>query len=170
LFFYITLHTNLCLTIIIGIYFILYFSLYSTQRGCLTEKYESLLLARPYHILFLILTTFYLLIVGVEGYCCVRPHTTTHTNYGRTSLDEETARHRHLYLTTHNVQNIQTSMRPAGFETVIPASEWPQTHVLGGAFNVIGNTIFNFSLLSKDEACDAYGAGEMGVQGSGGET
>jgi len=123
-----------------------------------------------YTLLFLILTTFYLPIVRVEGYCCIRPHTTTHINYGRTSLDEGTARHRHLYLTMHNVQNIQSSMHPAGFETVIPASEWPQTHVSAGAFNVIGNTIFNFSLLSKGEACDAYGAGKRGVRGTGGET
>jgi len=55
----------------------------------------------------------------------MRPHTTTHTNYGRISLDEGTARHKHLYLTTHDIQNIQTSMQPTGFEPAIPASEWP---------------------------------------------
>ena len=30
-----------------------------------------------------------------------------------------------LYLTTHNTQNRQTSMLPAGFEPAIPASERP---------------------------------------------
>jgi len=104
-----------------------------------------------YTILFLIPTSFYLLIVGVEGYCSNRPHTPTHThtNYGSTSLDEGTARHRHLYLTTPSIQNIQTSMHPAGFELAVPASERPQTHVFAGTFTAIQNTVFYFYLLSE---------------------
>jgi hypothetical protein len=40
-----------------------------------------------------------------------------------------------LYLTTHNTHNRQTSMPPAGFETTMPANEWPQTHALDRAAN-----------------------------------
>jgi hypothetical protein len=38
-----------------------------------------------------------------------------HTTLGRTPLDEGPARHRDLYLTTHNTHNKQTSMPYAGF-------------------------------------------------------
>ena len=51
----------------------------------------------------------------------------------RTPLDEGSACPRDLYLTTHNTQDRQTSMPPAGFETAIPASERPQTHALDRA-------------------------------------
>ena len=80
-------------------------------------------------------------------------HTHTHTNYVRTSLDEGTARHRHLQLTTPNIQNIKASMHPAGFEPAVLASARPQTHVLSGAFTAIGNTIFYFYLLSESFNC-----------------
>jgi hypothetical protein len=46
----------------------------------------------------------------------------------RTPLDDWSAPHRQLYLTTHNTHNRQTSMPPAGFEPAIPASERPQTY------------------------------------------
>ena len=45
------------------------------------------------------------------------------TTLGRTTLGERSARRRDLYQTTHYTHNRQTSMPPAGFETVIPASE-----------------------------------------------
>ena len=38
----------------------------------------------------------------------------------------------HLYLTTHNTRNRQTSIPPAGFEPAIPASDRPQTDELDG--------------------------------------
>jgi hypothetical protein len=53
----------------------------------------------------------------------------THT-IGRTALDEESARCRDLYLTTHNIHNSQKSMAQAGSELSIPAKERPQTHAL----------------------------------------
>jgi hypothetical protein len=56
--------------------------------------------------------------------------TLIHITLCRTHLDEGSARRRHLYLTTHNTQNRQTSITPAGFEPAIPASERPQTHAL----------------------------------------
>jgi hypothetical protein len=48
----------------------------------------------------------------------------------RTPLDEWSNHRRDLYLTTHNSHKIQITMSFAGFETVIPASELPQTHAL----------------------------------------
>jgi hypothetical protein len=54
--------------------------------------------------------------------------TLRHTALGRTPLAEWSARHRDLYLTTHNTHKRQTSMPLAGFEPIIPASDRPQTH------------------------------------------
>jgi len=50
------------------------------------------------------------------------------TIHGRTPLDEWSARHRDLYLTTHNILERQDFHAPAGLEPTIPASDWPQTH------------------------------------------
>jgi len=47
-----------------------------------------------------------------------------------TLLDEWSARHRNVYLTTHITHKRQTSMPPAGFKPAIPARERPQTHAL----------------------------------------
>ena len=52
------------------------------------------------------------------------------TALSRTFLDEWSARHRNLYLTTHNTHNRQTSIPPAVFEPAIPANKRPQTHSL----------------------------------------
>jgi hypothetical protein len=70
--------------------------------------------------ILLILTSFYLLIVGVKGYCCVWSHSTTHT-FGRIPLDEGSARHRDLYLTTHNTHKRLTFMPPGGIRTHNPS-------------------------------------------------
>ena len=64
--------------------------------------------------------------------------TLRHTKLGRTILDESSARRRDLYLTTHNTHNRQTSMPPTGFQPMIPASKWPQNHVLDHAATGIG--------------------------------
>jgi hypothetical protein len=64
--------------------------------------------------------------------------TLRHITLGRTPLDEWLARRRDLYLTTHNIHKIQTSMPPAGFEPAIAASERPQTHALDRAATGIG--------------------------------
>jgi hypothetical protein len=34
------------------------------------------------------------------------------------------------YMTTHNTDNRETSMPPAGFEPAIPTNVWPQTQAL----------------------------------------
>jgi len=44
-------------------------------------------------------------------------HTRRRITVGRTPLDEWSARHRDLYLTTHNTHNWQTSMPPSGIRT-----------------------------------------------------
>jgi len=49
------------------------------------------------------------------------------TTLGRTPLDEWSARHRALNLTTHNIYKRQRHP-PAGFEPEIPESVWLQTH------------------------------------------
>jgi hypothetical protein len=66
----------------------------------------------------------------------------------RTPLDEESARRRGLYLTTHNTHNRQTSMSPAGFEPAISASEQKQTHALDRAATAIGilSSYLNFEM------------------------
>ena len=55
---------------------------------------------------------------------------------GRTPLDEWSVRRSDLYLTTHNIHKGHTSMTSAGFETAIPASERPHTHVLDAATEI----------------------------------
>ena len=52
-------------------------------------------------------------------------HTQRCSTVGRTPLDELSARHRDLYLTTHDTHNRQISMPPVGFEPKISAGEWP---------------------------------------------
>ena len=68
-----------------------------------------------------------------------RTHIQRRTTVGRTPLDEWSARHRDLYLTTHNTHKRKPSMPPAGFEPTISAVEWPQTFALDRATNGTGN-------------------------------
>ena len=65
--------------------------------------------------------------------------TLRHTTLDRATLDEWSARHRDLYLTTSNTHKRQIPMPPAGFEPTIPASERPQTHALDRAATGISN-------------------------------
>jgi hypothetical protein len=60
-------------------------------------------------------------------------HSKRRTTFGRTPLDEWSARCRDLYLTTHNTHNRQISMPPVGFEPKISAGERPQTYALDRA-------------------------------------
>ena len=59
--------------------------------------------------------------------------TLRHTTLARNPLDERSARHRDLYLTTHNTHKRQTSLSPVGFEPTFAVSERPQTHALDRA-------------------------------------
>jgi hypothetical protein len=60
-------------------------------------------------------------------------HIRRRTAVGRTPLNEWSARHRDLCLTTHSTHNRQTSMPPVEFEPTISASERPQTYALNHA-------------------------------------
>ena len=74
-------------------------------------------------------------------------HTQRRTTVNRTPLDEWSARHRDLYLTTHNSHNRQTSMPPVGFEPTISAGEQPQTYALDRAATGTGALHFTFLIL-----------------------
>jgi len=85
--------------------------------------------------------------------------TLNHTILGRTLLDEWSAQHSDLYLTTHNKQNRQTTIPPSRFEPTIPASERPQTHALDRAATEIGWKLlhtYKLSTLSKYAGHWAY--------------
>jgi hypothetical protein len=57
-------------------------------------------------------------------------HTQWCTTVCRTPLDEWSAHHRDLYLTTYNTHTRQTSMPPVGFEPTISTGKWAQTNSL----------------------------------------
>jgi len=77
-------------------------------------------------------------------------HTQRHITVGRTPLDEWSARHRDLYLTTHNTHDRQTSMPPVGFEPTISAGERPLgpallfTITVGSRFATVSFTTIHF--------------------------
>jgi hypothetical protein len=73
--------------------------------------------------------------------------TLRHTAFDRTPLDGSSARWRDLYLTTHNTPKGHTSMLPAEFAPVIPASERSQTHALDRAANGKGPTMWLYLLI-----------------------
>jgi hypothetical protein len=87
--------------------------------------------------------------LGGLGLLIFRGFTITHfrhTTFGRTPLDEWSARRSDLYLPTHNTNKRQTFMPPAGFEPTIPVSERPKTHVLDRAATGIGGIIMQCPL------------------------
>ena len=57
------------------------------------------------------------------------------------SIELWSARHRDLYLTTHNTHKRQTSMPPVGFKPTISAGERPQTFILD--CTATGTSIYN---------------------------
>ena len=63
------------------------------------------------------------------------------TTFGRSPLDEWSSHRRDLYRTTHNNHKRQTSVRSAGFEPAIPASERLQIHSLDRRATVIGTSV-----------------------------
>ena len=70
------------------------------------------------------------------------------------ALDEGSAQRTEICLTTHNTHRRQTSIDLAGFEPAIPASGWPQTHVLDRAVTGIGTTVlrlYDFEGVNKIE-------------------
>ena len=67
---------------------------------------------------------------GPPHYWRLHNHTVIYITLTRTPLDEWSAQHRDLYLTTHNTHNRQTSMPPAEFKPITTASEQLPTHAL----------------------------------------
>jgi hypothetical protein len=67
--------------------------------------------------------------------------TLRHNTFGRTPLDEWSARSRNLYLTTQKIHNWKKSVPLAEFEPAIPKIERPQTHALGRASTGIGKWV-----------------------------
>jgi hypothetical protein len=86
---------------------------------------------------------FYLLTVGLEGFYFHLITLTAHTTFGRTPLDEGSARHRDLYLTTQTLYRRKTSMSAVGFEHTIQASARPQTYALDRAATGISYCFVN---------------------------
>jgi hypothetical protein len=67
-----------------------------------------------------------------------------YTTLGMNPLDDRSARHRGLYLSTYNIHYRQTSMSPARFEPKLPASEWPQ----GSVNSLLDENVMAFASLS----------------------
>jgi hypothetical protein len=61
-----------------------------------------------------------------------------HTSLRTTPMVKGPARHRDLYLTTHNTHKRKAPMPPARFKPTIPASKRPQRHTLDRAATRIG--------------------------------
>jgi hypothetical protein len=124
--------------------------------SCLMKATEKIyaLLRQPRRFVFEICFSFFYRIVlffyhGATApsragppHCLGFTITIRHTTVGRNPLDEWSARRRDLYLTTHNIQNRQTSIPPLGFEPTIPESERLQTYALDRAATGIGKPVF----------------------------
>ena len=98
------------------------------------------------YIEFFYSNLFYLLVVGVEGYCRCRglllllitlSDTHTHT-LGRTPWTRDWSFADAATCTRNNTHTKKTSLPPAGFETVIPAGKRPETHAIDRAAIRIG--------------------------------
>ena len=74
-------------------------------------------------------------------------HTQRRSTFGRTPLDEWSARRRDLYLTTHDTHNRQISMPPVGFEPKISAGERPCRFI--SFLSYYFSTPFSFSAQSS---------------------
>jgi hypothetical protein len=79
--------------------------------------------------------------------------TLRHTTFGRTPLDKWSTRHRDLNLIAHNTLKRQTSMPPAGFETAIPATDWPQTHATDLAATGISTAVLLYAFIRVTAWC-----------------
>jgi len=108
-----------CVFILIMVYFLnLFETKYETQS---TEVVETVHYIKYFFFLWCCGPTR----VMASSFLRFLDHIQRCVTVGRTPLDEWSARHRDLYLTTHDTRHRQTSMAPAGFEPTIPASERP---------------------------------------------
>jgi len=90
----------------------------------------------------------YLLIVVLEGFCCTWSHSVGHMHSvvllwtrDRPAAEISTWQHKTLATNIH---------APAAFESIVSASEWPQTHALIGAA-VIYIYIYIYILVYKTD-------------------
>jgi hypothetical protein len=77
--------------------------------------------------------------------------TLRHITLGRTSLDEWSACHRDLYLTTHNTE---IAMSPDGTRTWNPREQGPQTHALDPRGHWDRHVIYSRTIL-EESYCNA---------------
>jgi hypothetical protein len=89
------------------------YSCYKTVRFSFVTKFTQKLYNWPFFLsFFLSSSSVSLLVVRVEGYCCIWSHPITHTRtVGRTPLGEGSARRRNLYLTTNDT-TLTTGINP----------------------------------------------------------
>ena len=87
---------------------------------------------------------------------CHNTHWTHHNC--RNPLDEWSTRHRDLYPKTHNIRKRQTSMSPAGFKPLLPASKRQQTLVLDRAASKSIISYLLFILYYFHSLIEKYGA------------
>jgi hypothetical protein len=80
-------------------------------------------------------------------------HTQGRTTVGRTPLDERSARHRDLYLTTHKTHNRQTSMPSAEFKPATSATDLPQAKALDRSASGVGGDFLNFRKFTRCQYC-----------------
>jgi len=85
--------------------------------------------------------------VGTASFTRFQDPTQRRTTFGRTPLDEWSARRRDLYMTTHNTHTRQTSMPPLGFEPTVLSSERPQTYALDRAATGTGREVSTQAIL-----------------------
>ena len=99
----------------------------------LCSKFSSINVVILRHISFFLLWRWCSTLVMASSFLRFLDHTQRRTTFGRTPLDEWSARLRDLYLTIHNTHKRQTSMPPVGFEPTISEGERPQTYALDRA-------------------------------------
>ena len=78
------------------------------------------------------------------------------TTFGRTPLDEWSARRRDLYLTTTITHKRQDITLLVGFETAVPANERSQTNALDRAAKGIYPTQNKYSFFDFSETSGSY--------------
>jgi hypothetical protein len=78
--------------------------------------------------------------------------TLRYTTLGTTLLEECSAHHRDLYLTTHNTHKRQTYVPPIGIEITDPKNERPQTHALDRAD--VGINICLITVINQTVHCN----------------
>lgn len=110
----------------------------ATTRGIKSHKMRNTDKYDLNFLLSLVLTSFYLLIVDLEGYCCSWPHLMTRTHWVGLLWMTDRSVSETSTCTTRTVHKIQMSIPSAGKEAALTASERPHTQAWGSATTGIG--------------------------------